>query len=54
MLVLPWTKGQPDYRDAYRDGAPNCTGIGFTFNKIGPYAEVPELVIPSKNNDNWP
>ncbi len=48
VLVLPWTKGEPDYRDKYRDGPQQFTGIGFFFYNVGPYAEAPELIIPGK------
>ncbi|KAK3377120.1 putative glutamyl-tRNA amidotransferase subunit A [Lasiosphaeria ovina] len=46
VLVLPWTTGEPEYRDRYRDGPQQFTGIGFFFYNLGPYAEAPELIIP--------
>ncbi|KAK3941866.1 putative amidotransferase subunit A [Diplogelasinospora grovesii] len=46
VLVLPWTTGEPDYRDKYRDGPQKFTGTGFFFYNVGPYAEAPELIIP--------
>ena len=46
LIVLPWTTGEPDYRDRYRDGPQKFTGIGFFFYNIGPYAQAPEIIIP--------
>jgi len=46
LIVLPWTTGEPDYRDKYRDGPQRFTGIGFFFYNIGPYAQAPEIIIP--------
>lgn len=48
VMVLPWTTGEPDYRDTCRDGLQKFTGDGFFFYNAGPYAEVPELIIPGK------
>ncbi|KAK4179293.1 putative amidotransferase subunit A [Triangularia setosa] len=36
LMVLPWTDGQPDYRDRYHDGPQLFTGIGFFFYHIEP------------------
>lgn len=47
-LVFPWTTGEPDYRDTYRDGPQKFTSDGFFFYNVGPYAEAPELVILGK------
>ncbi|KAK4183592.1 putative amidotransferase subunit A [Podospora australis] len=44
-LVLPWTTGEPDYRDRDRNGPQRFTGTVFFFYNIGPYAEAPELII---------
>lgn len=46
-MVLPWTNGQPEYRDRYRDGPQQFTGINFFFYNVGPYAEAPELIVPA-------
>lgn len=46
VLVLPWTTGEPDYRDRYRLGPQNFTGIGFFSYNVATYAESPELLIP--------
>lgn len=48
ILVLPWTNGEPDYRDKYRDGPQQFTGQGFFFYNIGPYAQCPELIFPGE------
>jgi len=48
LLVLPWSKGEPEYRDRYRESAQKFTGIGFFFYNISPYAESPELIVPGK------
>ncbi|KAJ2978116.1 hypothetical protein NUW58_g7596 [Xylaria curta] len=46
VIILPWTNGEPDYRDSYRNGPQKFTGQGFFFYNIGPYAQCPELIIP--------
>ncbi|KAK3376303.1 hypothetical protein B0T24DRAFT_677197 [Lasiosphaeria ovina] len=46
VLILPWTTGAPEYRNRYRDGPQQFTGIGFFFYNVGPYAEAPELIVP--------
>lgn len=48
VLILPWTTGAPEYRNRYRDGPQQFTGIGFFFYNVGPYAEAPELIVPGK------
>jgi hypothetical protein len=48
VLVLPWTTGEPEYRDRYREGPQQFTGTGFFFYNVGPYAEAPELITLSK------
>ena len=48
IMVLPWTDGEPDYRDKYKDGPQQFTGQGFFFYNVGPYAQCPELIFPSK------
>lgn len=48
IMVLPWTTGEPDYRDKYKDGPQEFTGQGFFFYNVGPYANCPELIFPSK------
>jgi hypothetical protein len=46
LLVLPWSNGEPDYRDRYRTSAQKFTGTGFFFYNVGPYAGVPEIIVP--------
>jgi len=54
VMVLPWTTGNPSYRDQYREGPQEFTGFGFFFYNIGPYAEAPELIIPGKSRlEHW-
>lgn len=48
IMVLPWTTGEPIYRDKYKDGPQQFTGQGFFFYNIGPYAQCPELICPGK------
>jgi len=48
LIVLPWTNGEPVYRDEYKDGPQQFTGQGFFFYNIGPYARCPELILPGK------
>lgn len=48
ILVLPWTNGQPEYRDNYKDGPQQFTGQGFFFYNVGPSAQCPELIFPGK------
>lgn len=48
LLVLPWTDGEPDYRDKYRKGPQEFTGVGFFFYNVGPYANAPEMMVPGK------
>lgn len=47
--VLPWSDGEPDYRDTYRKSAQKFTGVGFFFYNISPYAGAPEIIIPGKH-----
>ncbi|KAI0111137.1 putative glutamyl-tRNA amidotransferase subunit A [Nemania sp. FL0031] len=46
IMILPWTNGEPNYRDTYKEGPQAFTGQGFFFYNIGPYAQCPELVFP--------
>ncbi|KAI0435580.1 putative glutamyl-tRNA amidotransferase subunit A [Xylaria telfairii] len=46
IIILPWTNGEPDYRDEYKTGPQEFTGQGFFFYNIGPYAQCPELIFP--------
>ena len=46
LLLLPWSTGQPDNRDRYRDGPQRFTGIGFFFYNLSPYSQGPEVVVP--------
>jgi hypothetical protein len=46
LLVLPWSKGAPVYRDRYRESAQKFTGAGFFFYNISPYAASPEIIVP--------
>lgn len=48
IIVLPWTNGEPDYRDKYKSGPQGFTGQGFFFYNVGPYAQCPELIVPSE------
>ena len=45
LLLLPWTKGIPDYRDAYRP-QPDWAGYGWQYYMISPFARAPEMIIP--------
>ncbi|KAM0463187.1 hypothetical protein ACHAPV_003314 [Trichoderma viride] len=45
ILVLPWTQGEPSYRDEYGD-RPNWTGEGWFFYFIAVYAGAPEVILP--------
>ncbi|CZR60710.1 uncharacterized protein PAC_10606 [Phialocephala subalpina] len=47
IMVLPWSNGEPDYRDKYRESAQKFTGIELFYN-LSPYAEAPKLVVPGK------
>ena len=47
IMVLPWTTGEPNYRDTYKTGPQEFTGQGFFFYNVGPYAQCPELIFPS-------
>ncbi len=49
IMVLPWSNGEPDYRDKYRESAQKFTGIGFFFYNLSPYAGAPELIVPGKH-----
>ncbi|KAK7918291.1 hypothetical protein PG985_010165 [Apiospora marii] len=46
IIILPWTNGEPDYRDKYKTGPQQFTGQGFFFYNVGPYAQCPELIFP--------
>lgn len=48
LIVLPWTNGDLEFRDKYRDGPQKFTGLGFFWYVIAPYADAPEVVIPGK------
>ena len=48
ILVSPWNNGEPDYRDKYRPGAQNFTGIGFFFYNLSPYSKSPEIIVPGE------
>ncbi|KKZ66861.1 hypothetical protein EMCG_07467 [[Emmonsia] crescens] len=45
ILVLPWTQGQPNFRDEYRE-RPSWTGEGWFFYFISVYAGAPEVILP--------
>ncbi|KAL2369276.1 amidase [Blastomyces gilchristii SLH14081] len=45
ILVLPWTKGEPSFRDEYRE-RPSWTGEGWFFYFISVYAGAPEVILP--------
>ncbi|KAG9185837.1 hypothetical protein G6011_07168 [Alternaria panax] len=40
-------KGEPEYRDRYRESAQKFTGNGFFFYNISPYVWSPELIVPA-------
>ncbi|CAG8371447.1 unnamed protein product [Penicillium salamii] len=44
ILVLPWTQGQPSYRDEYRE-RPSWIGDGWFFYFISVYAGAPEVIV---------
>ncbi|KAJ8130621.1 hypothetical protein O1611_g3006 [Lasiodiplodia mahajangana] len=46
IMILPWTNGEPNYRDTYKEGPQAFTGQGFFFYNVGPYAQCPELIFP--------
>ncbi|KAL7914159.1 amidase signature domain-containing protein [Trichoderma velutinum] len=46
IIILPWTNGEPNYRDNYKSGPQEFTGQGFFFYNVGPYAQCPELIVP--------
>lgn len=46
LIILPWSSGEPEYRDKYRNGPQGFTGIGFFFYNVAPYAEGPEIILP--------
>ncbi|CAH0020772.1 unnamed protein product [Clonostachys rhizophaga] len=46
IMILPWTTGEPAYRDTYKSGPQQFTGEGFFFYNVGPYAQSPELIFP--------
>ncbi|KAM0467068.1 hypothetical protein ACHAPV_000582 [Trichoderma viride] len=46
IIILPWTNGEPDYRDKYKSGPQEFTGQGFFFYNVGPYAQCLELIVP--------
>ncbi|CAH0051726.1 unnamed protein product [Clonostachys solani] len=46
IMILPWTTGEPVYRDTYKSGPQQFTGEGFFFYNVGPYAQSPELIFP--------
>ncbi|KAK0112717.1 hypothetical protein ONS95_014453 [Cadophora gregata] len=48
IMVIPWSNGEPEYRDKYRESAQKFTGIGFFFYNLSPYAGAPELIVPGK------
>lgn len=45
LIVLPWSNGDLEFRDKYRDGPQRFTGLGFFWYVIAPYADAPEVVI---------
>lgn len=50
LIVLPWSNGDLEFRDKYRDGPQRFTGLGFFWYVIAPYADAPEVVILGKAN----
>jgi hypothetical protein len=47
IMILPWSSGEPDYRDEHRQPQ-QFNGNGFFFYNWSPYAEVPEIIVPGK------
>ena len=51
ITVLPWSKGQPDYRDEHRQ--PQLFNVkGFFFYNWSPYAEALELIVPGESKSS--
>jgi len=48
LLVLPWTNGEPDYHDKYRDGPQWFTGFGLLFYSVRLYVNAPKIMVPGK------
>ena len=44
-LLLPWTKGTPNYRDVYRP-QPDWADYGWQYYMISPFTRAPEMIIP--------
>jgi hypothetical protein len=53
IMILPWTTGEPAYRDTYKSGPQKFTGEGFFFYNVGPYAQSPELIIPGESESHF-
>ncbi|KFY97379.1 hypothetical protein V500_02097 [Pseudogymnoascus sp. VKM F-4518 (FW-2643)] len=45
LLLLPWTFGQPDYRDLYCE-RPTWIGKGFFWYYISSCSQAPEMMLP--------
>jgi hypothetical protein len=52
ILVTPWSNGESDYRDKYRQSAQKFTGVDFFFYNLSPYAGAPELIVPGRSLDS--
>jgi Asp-tRNA(Asn)/Glu-tRNA(Gln) amidotransferase A subunit family amidase len=46
VLILPWTRGRPIYRERFGDKPLELIGTGLPLQNIAPFAEAPELIIP--------
>ncbi|CAG9984813.1 unnamed protein product [Clonostachys byssicola] len=53
IMILPWTTGEPAYRDTYKSGPQRFTGEGFFFYNVGPYAQSPELIFPGESESQF-
>lgn len=52
LLLIPWTTGDPDYRDIYRN-KPTWAGYGWFYFMIAPFIKVPEAILPVGQNPYW-
>lgn len=52
VLLIPWTTGNPDYRDMYRD-KPDWAGYGWSYYMVAPFARAPEAMLPIGQTPYW-
>ena len=48
ILLLPWSWGEPDYRDAYREAPKSREGGELFFGALSTFTGSPELIAPGK------